>query len=100
MMVRPVEPSVRKAGLEPAEERLVPRVQPEHDVRLAPVTAEVPFADEHPEQQTGIERTKRALRRFHVNPYGETEYASWCFTVMIPVERVRPRAPGALQSYA
>jgi hypothetical protein len=67
----------------------VAHVHPQDDVRLPAVPAERALADEQPEDDPGVERaeSRRSVRMFHENHYGETNSASWCFTVMIPVER-------------
>ena len=46
VVVRAVEATAREARLEPSEQRLVAYMHPERDLRVAPVSAEGPLADQ------------------------------------------------------
>src|SRR5262249_40628603 len=63
-MIRPVELSPGKGSLQPPEDRFMPDVHPQRDLRLAAVSAEVSFAD----QQAGEEAEAEvvSLRWFSV----------------------------------
>ena len=55
MVVGAIQPAVGKPGLEPAEDRLVADVHPQHHLRLAPVPAERALADEQADEEASVE---------------------------------------------
>ena len=62
MRVRPIEPGRGQPLQKPPEERLVTDVHTQRDVRLAPVTAERPLADQHADDHPAIEVAQRGRR--------------------------------------
>ncbi len=72
MVVGPVELRRWEPRHDPGEQRLVPRVHPQRDLRLAAVAAEVALADEDADDQTDVEERQRRCFTvvFHVEPPG------------------------------
>ena len=87
VVVWAVEPATWEGCHEPAEERLVTLVHSEGDLRLAPVPAEVAFADEQANEQAFVE-----FGRHCAFTPGLDELPR-CFTVRLHVEHSWPQRP-------
>jgi hypothetical protein len=67
VMIRPIEPSPRKGSLQPPEDRFMSDMHPQRHLRLATVSAEVPFADQQPGKKAEVEVVRhRAFFVAHV----------------------------------
>ena len=76
MVIGPVQPGLREALHQPAEQRLVAHVQPHGDLGLLAVAAERRLADQDPDEQAVLElgerRHTRCSTRLVVSPGKET----------------------------
>ena len=70
MVVGPVDLRSGEPSLEPAKERLVPRVHAERDLRLPTIAAEAPLPDEDADKDPPVQFAE--ITRFHVLPDGVT----------------------------
>jgi hypothetical protein len=67
VMIRAIELPPRKGLLQPPEDRFMPDMHPQRYLRLATVSAEVPFADQEPGKKAQIKVARhRAFPVVHV----------------------------------